>query len=306
MAKDVFEVSRQVQDSVFTHYFSTKEHLAELYEALHPGESITPDEIELYTLSHDFVHGQYNDVGFLAKGELIVLMEAQSTWTPRILLRMFGYAADTYRRYFASKGITLYSGDSFTIPETEFHCVVTGQNKRLPSKLSLRDDFFHNPNATLNFEVNIIQRSRKGDALWQYIEFTNIFKANALLYGRNEQAVAETLNQCIAGGIFVDYFKASRREVMNILNKEMELEIARQCLNDELLEQGRIEGRDEGRREGRSEGRDEGLRERSLEVARAMIRDGFGSAEDIAKYTGLTLAEVKKLSRKSRRGGVER
>ena len=49
--------------------------------------------------------------------------------------------------------------------------------------------------------------------------------------------------------------------------------------------------REEGREKGKEEGIKEGARKKALEIARAMVADGF-SAEVIKKYTGLDEKEI--------------
>jgi predicted transposase/invertase (TIGR01784 family) len=59
--------------------------------------------------------------------------------------------------------------------------------------------------------------------------------------------------------------------------------------------EGRIEGLIEGRIEGRNEGHIEGRNERSQEIAQNLLRIGV-PADTIANVTGLTRAEIEKLS----------
>lgn len=61
------------------------------------------------------------------------------------------------------------------------------------------------------------------------------------------------------------------------------------------LEAGLEQGREEGMKEGREEGREEGIQEGKLEVALEMKKNGV-PLQDIAKYTGLSLPELEKLS----------
>ena len=53
--------------------------------------------------------------------------------------------------------------------------------------------------------------------------------------------------------------------------------------------------RAEGQREGKVEGIAEGTRETMLATAKRMLKDGILALKDIARYTGLSLAQVKKL-----------
>ena len=53
--------------------------------------------------------------------------------------------------------------------------------------------------------------------------------------------------------------------------------------------------RDEGRTEGKAEGEREGRREMMLATAKRMLESGMLALKDIAKFSGLSLAQVKKL-----------
>ena len=55
----------------------------------------------------------------------------------------------------------------------------------------------------------------------------------------------------------------------------------------------RIEARGEAR--GRAEGEARGKRETMLATAKRMLKDGILALKDIARYSGLSLAQVKKL-----------
>ena len=54
-------------------------------------------------------------------------------------------------------------------------------------------------------------------------------------------------------------------------------------------------GEARGRAEGKTEGIVEGKRETMLATAKRMLKDGIFALKDIARYSGLTLAQVKKL-----------
>ena len=51
----------------------------------------------------------------------------------------------------------------------------------------------------------------------------------------------------------------------------------------------------ESKAEGRAEGKREGKRENMLATAKRMLKSGMLALKDIAKFSGLSLAEVKKL-----------
>ena len=63
----------------------------------------------------------------------------------------------------------------------------------------------------------------------------------------------------------------------------------------EAMERIRAEGKTEGIVEGVARGKREGKRETMLAMAKRMLKDGILALKDIARYSGLSLAEVKEL-----------
>ena len=59
--------------------------------------------------------------------------------------------------------------------------------------------------------------------------------------------------------------------------------------------EARVEAKAEGKAEGIAEGIAEGKRETMLAMAKRMLKDGILALKDIARYSGLSLAQVKKL-----------
>ena len=86
-------VNRQAKNSVFLNLFMCKEYQLLLYKELFPQDTtITEDDLELVTLDNVLTIHPYNDLGLLSRGKLIVLAEAQSTWSVNIIFRL----ADCY------------------------------------------------------------------------------------------------------------------------------------------------------------------------------------------------------------------
>jgi predicted transposase/invertase (TIGR01784 family) len=66
-------------------------------------------------------------------------------------------------------------------------------------------------------------------------------------------------------------------------------------IEEVILEATKEEGREEGRAEGMEKGIEKGKKDNTLEIVLRMKKAGFATA-DIAKATGLTQAQIKKLS----------
>ena len=85
-----------VKDSVFTYLFKQPEYTRLLYLALHPEDTdVTEDDCKLVTLENILTTGLYNDLGIQIRDKLILLVEAQSTFSVNIALRMLLYLAAT-------------------------------------------------------------------------------------------------------------------------------------------------------------------------------------------------------------------
>ena len=64
---------------------------------------------------------------------------------------------------------------------------------------------------------------------------------------------------------------------------------------EEYAERRAAEGKAEGKAEGERKGERKGKRETMLATAKRMLKDGILALKDIARYSGLSLAQVKKL-----------
>ncbi|MBQ9348945.1 MAG: hypothetical protein IJT94_16665 [Oscillibacter sp.] len=75
-------MKRTIKDSVFTMLFSIQAYIMELYRSLHPEDNtITPEELTTITLETALVTSIYNDLGLQARDTIIILVEAQSTFS---------------------------------------------------------------------------------------------------------------------------------------------------------------------------------------------------------------------------------
>ncbi|MCM1246704.1 MAG: hypothetical protein NC293_13785, partial [Roseburia sp.] len=88
---------RTAKNSVFLDLFQNKKNLLELYKTLHPEDTTaTEDALTNVTIENVLTDNLYNDLGFIASNKLMILIEAQSTWTMNILVRVLLYLAQSY------------------------------------------------------------------------------------------------------------------------------------------------------------------------------------------------------------------
>lgn len=92
---------KEHKDSVFLDLFQNKNYLLKLYRTLHPEDTTTTeDSLTDVTITNVLTDNLYNDLGFIVNNKLVILVEAQSTWTVNILVRVLLYLAQSYHEYF--------------------------------------------------------------------------------------------------------------------------------------------------------------------------------------------------------------
>ncbi|GBF71235.1 hypothetical protein LAWASA_3992 [Lawsonibacter asaccharolyticus] len=249
------EPKRDIKDSVFTFLFSDIEYTKQLYLSLHPEDTdIRDEDFRLVTLENILAIGQYNDLGFQVRDKLILLVEAQSTFSPNIPLRMLMYLAKTYNEYIEEHQLSLYREKKVSIPRPELYVIYTGE-KEAPDILRLSDMYEGSGSADLT--VRVLRDGQPGDILSQYVDFCQVANEQVSLYGRTDEALMSTIQLCLEQGILVPFLDSRKKEVVDIMTrlfsqeKAWEMELAANAR--ENREAGRVEGRVEGRMEAQTD-----------------------------------------------------
>lgn len=243
------EMKRNVKDSVFTYLFSDPQYARELYLYLHPEDtSVTEDDCKLVTIQNILSNGQYNDLGLLIRDTLIILAEAQSTFSPNVPIRILLYMAQEYKDYISGHKLNLYSTKAVTLPKAELYMVYSGNEKDTPEVLRLSE--LCGAEGSIEVTVKVL---RGGDSsiVGQYVEFCKIADEQRALYGLTKKAIQETIRICLERGILVPFLTARQKEVVDIMEMLFSQE--------EVWELDRREIADEARQEGQQEGEIKGL-----------------------------------------------
>lgn len=278
-----------IKDSVFTFLFSDLEYTKQLYLSLHPEDTtVQTDDIKLVTLENILAIGQYNDLGFQVRDKLILMVEAQSTFSPNIPLRMLMYLAKTYNEYVEEHSLSIYSSTKVMIPRPELYVVYTGEHKT-PTTLKLSD--MYEGAAGVEVEVQVLQDGQPGDILSQYVDFCQVSNEQVSQYGRTEETLENTIDICQDRGILAPFLSSRRKEVVDIMtrlfNQEKVWEI-------ELEAYGRGK-REEGRKEGLAEGRNEGRLEERAETLRRLLQKF--SILEVSQIMGIPQSEIERLTK---------
>lgn len=127
-----------IKDSVFTNLFQDKKYLIQLYKTIHPEDKdVTEAELKDITIHNILTDDIYNDLGFLVGDRLVILVEAQSTWTENIVIRSLIYLMTTYQDYFKRTKQNLYASRKIKMPKPELYVIYTGDRKDHPEYISL-------------------------------------------------------------------------------------------------------------------------------------------------------------------------
>lgn len=210
------DLRRAVKDSVFTCLFGQMEYALELYRSLHPEDtSVTEQDCEIVTLENVLTSDLYNDFGFRVRNMLLLLMEAQATFSPNVVLRIFLYLAETYKRYVEQYSLNLYGSSPVSIPRPELFVIYTGSKVEVPEMLRLSD--LYEGLGNVEVEVKVLRRSGAGDILDQYGRFCEIADECRKLKGQSQEAVSELLRRCREEGVLTAFLADKEKEVSDIM-----------------------------------------------------------------------------------------
>jgi len=229
------QVNNTLKASVFEDLFSDSANRFELYKVLHPEDTeITIDEVQEITLSRILLKGQYNDLGILVRNKLIVMAEAQSTWTVNIIPRLVMYLGETWLRYGKRNHFNWYSETKVELPETEMYVIYTGNKKIEKKEISLSDEFFGGRKTSIEATVKVLTYDGGNDILDQYITFCKIFNEQSALYPEDKTfAVRETIRICIEMDVLREYLMKRGEEVTTIMLSLLDQEAATQAMIEE-------------------------------------------------------------------------
>ena len=213
-------VKRNIKDCVFTDLFGKKKYLRELYLALHPEDiDVTEDDLTDITIENVLTNALYNDLGFRVGNRLIILVEAQSTWSVNILVRSLLYVSTTYQQYIDERDLDVYAAKKIDIPKPELYVIFTGDRKNRPKELQLSKEFF--PDETdlaLDVKVKMIYGDKKDDIIGQYVLFTKVYDEQRRLYGRTRKAIEETIQVCKERDVLKEYLESREGEVVTMMS----------------------------------------------------------------------------------------
>ena len=277
--KQVQEImaKRKAKDSVFLDLFQNKSYLLKLYRTLHPEDTTaTEDSLTDVTITNVLTDNLYNDLGFIVNNKLLILVEAQSTWTVNILVRILLYLAQSYHEYFQRTCQDYYKSRKVKMPKPELYVIFTGNKGRKPDKISFSKEFFEGADIDIEVKAKVIYESDTDDIINQYIIFCKVFNEQTKKHGMTQKAVRETIRICKDRNVLKEYLLEREKEVVTIMMS---------LFDDEQIMKSFI----------RSE-RYEAAQENARETAKKLIKKGKMTLDEIADCVPLlSLDELKEI-----------
>ena len=213
------KAKRTAKNSVFLDLFQDKKNLLKLYKTLHPEDTdATEDTLDIVTIDNVLTDNLYNDLGIMVgNNRLLLLLEAQSSWTANILIRILLYLAHSYHEYFERTSQSLYKSKKVKMPKPELYVIYTGNKGRKPDTISLSQEFFDSADIDIEIKAKVIYESDKDNIINEYIVFCKVFNEQIKEHGMTKQAVTETIRICKDRNILKQYLSSKEVEVVTIM-----------------------------------------------------------------------------------------
>ena len=245
-----------VRDSVFSCLFRQRKYLRELYLVLHPEDAdVKTTDIRIITIENVLTNGEHNDLGFLVRNSLLVLVEAQTTFSVNLGLRLLLYVAETYRRLGDERGWDVYSSRALEVPRPELVVIYAGSATNVPDSLRVSVVYQQDkegaakPEKTedvLDAGIKILRFRGTMDVIDQYIRFCEITAEKEKLFGRTQEAIDAIFRACREEGVLVAFLRSKEKEVRDIMTSLFDETRIRELHDNTIREEGRAEGREAG------------------------------------------------------------
>ena len=240
------KANKKYKDSVFSLYFNDPKKLIEVYNAVEGTNYPLDTKVEINTLEDALFMDRINDISFMLNGELVVLLEHQSTINENMPVRMLMYVARIYEKILSSRD--LYKSTRMKIPTPRFIVLYNGNKEYQEHEVQKLSDAFARKDIefTLDLKVDVININygkskeivERSQSLMEYSTLVHYTK-EALKKGMSlNDAIGMAVKKCLAEGIMADFLNTHGSEVENMLFTEWNMEDALAVRYEEGREEG--------------------------------------------------------------------
>ncbi|MBR6296865.1 MAG: hypothetical protein IKR40_10375 [Treponema sp.] len=285
--------NREYKDRLFKAIFGrdteeSKRWRLDLYNALNDSNYTDPDELQLNTIENVIYITMHNDVSFLIDDQ-ICLYEQQSSMNQNMPLRGLLYFSQLYQKYLAENKKDPNRGGMIMIPTPKFIVFYNGLGET-PDEFEMHlSDAFKSPDKSGNYEWTVYVKNinenhcqtlqKNCKALYDYSRFVAMVRENAQIGFSDSDAIERAVDEAIKGNLLDGFFRRQKAEVIGMILEEFDEELYKQNV----------------REDGYLEGVTDGQRQKALEDAENLLREG-DSVEKVARCIGLPLEQVRQIA----------
>ena len=269
-------------DVSFNNFFKDPEYLRRFYREFSQRD-VASDRIEVITLNEreSYKTKVSNDLGLYVRheddeDELIVLVEAQSTWNPNMPYRFLEYIMATWGNFVTDHKFSKYRAPQFYLPPSRCCLIYTGDENEKPDGTMNFTRMYH-PKITripayLNFEISVFSAKEKGTIAGQYIWFSKLAAGLRTKCRNGVEFIESIKRECLDEGydVMAQFIERYARK----MEDAMELSITSNEIFDNFLQGKCNDAAEQGREEGRKEGRKEGIKEGIKKGIKKGIKEG--------------------------------
>lgn len=259
-------VTRNHKDNVFCLLYREKKNLLSLYNAMNGTSYENEQELEVVTLEEAICMKMRNDAAFVIDSTLN-LYEQQASVNPNMPLRDLYYVTEELKKI-APAG-RLHRTTKVKIPAPHFVMFYNGAAKQ-PERMTYRlSELFFREEKEPGLElvvtaVNINpgcsqELLDKCESLRGYMAFVEKVRVKLAAEVKLEEAVRQSVNECISENILEDFFREHREEIVEMGIYEFDQELHDQVLREDGEAIGMEKGIEIGRREAVEIGRREAI-----------------------------------------------
>lgn len=245
--------NREVKASAFTAFFNVPENAAKLYAALNEKEEVLPEDITYTTLSGVLFMARKNDMAFHVKNKVLVISEHQSTINENMPLRDVIYYGRTMEKLIEAKNI--YKSSRINIPTPEFYVFYNGKENNFPKEkiLRLSDSYIEETKEPMLelivrvININLLSNHpilEKCRPLYEYAWFVQKIREYQDAGKNLSEAIACTIEECVANGIMTEFIRENGSEAVNMLFTQFNMDDALEVRYEEGIEKGIEKGID--------------------------------------------------------------
>ena len=251
------KINKKYKDRLFRLIFQDRKDLLQLYNAVNNSDYTNPDELTITTIEDVVYMGMKNDLSFLID-DVLNLYEHQSSFSPNLPLRGLFYFSSLYREQIEPVKQRLYTNSPLYIPFPQYLVFYNG-TKEEPERqeLKLSDLFIQNGKKAIPalectavvLNINLGHNRKlmeKCKALKEYAQFIAMIRENVGAGMIFEEAVENTVDNCIEKGILSEILRRNRAEVIEMILTEYDENEFRDFLKEEAWNEGNKVGLIEG------------------------------------------------------------